>query len=166
MPTNLEAVTDQEPAIAPTQADIDAANAALNSVIELKARKTKLEAADTGGAAREGNGLVTVRAKPEKRKNARQRAKERNEQRNAERNKDRMEAADPVAAVAEVAGLSTAHPKPEKRKNAKERAKEKYAKKDTMVDTKDGTTPDMTATAKSKVSAKAKKGKPKAAKAA
>ena len=156
--------TDQELAIEPTQADIDAANAALNSVIELKARKARADVAETGGVTREADGLVTVRAKPEKRKNAQQRAKERNEQRNAERNKDRMEAADPVAAVPEVTGLSTAHPKPEKRKNAKERAKEKFAKKDADKDTKakpeDGTRP-MTATAKSKGEAKveAKKGK-------
>ena len=163
MPTQAEMATYQAPAIEPTQepaqADIDAANAALSSVIALKARKTKLEGAATAGMAREAHGLVTVRAKPEKRKNAQQRAKERNEQRNAERNKDRTEMADLVAAVPEVAGLSTAHPKPEKRKNAKERAKEKYAK----VKTEDGTTP-MTAKAKSKVETKAKK--TKAAKAA
>jgi hypothetical protein len=138
----------------PAQADIDAANAALSSVIELKARKTKAELAVTGGVTCEANGLVTVRAKPEKRKNARQRAKEQNAQRNAERNKDRTEAVDQVTVIPEVAGLSTAHPKPEKRKNAKARAKEKYAKTETKVDTKDGTTPDMTATAKSKVAAK------------
>jgi hypothetical protein len=162
MPTNLEAATDQEPATEPTQADIDAANAALNSVVGLKARKMIAEAAERGGVTRDANGLVMVRAKPEKRKNVQQRSKERNEQYYAESKKDRMEAASPVAGIAEVAGLSTAHPKPEKRKNAKERAKEKYAK----VDTKDRTTPDMTATAKSKVLAKAIKGKPTSAKAA
>jgi hypothetical protein len=144
----------------PTQADIDAANAALNSVIELKARKAKAEVANTSGATREtsSNGLVTVRAKPEKRLNAKDRAK-------ARRMKGQPEATDEAVAVTPtpaVSGLSTAHPKPEKRKNAKERAKEKYAK----ADTKDGTTPDMTATAKSKVAAKAKKGKLAAANAA
>ena len=132
----------------PTQADIDAANAALSSVIELKARMTKPKAADGAAVTRETGGLVTVRAKPEKRKNAQQRAKERND----ERNKDRTESADVAAVTPETGGLSTAHPKPEKRKNARERAKEKYAK----ADTKDGTTPDMTATAKSKAATKAK----------
>jgi hypothetical protein len=137
----------------PAQVDIDAANAALSSVIELKARKnTKPHAVETSAAPREAGGLVTVRAKPEKRKNAQQRAKERNE----ERNKDRTEVADVAAVVPEVGGLSTAHPKPEKRKNAKERAKAKFAKdKDAKEDTTaDGTRP-MTATAKFKVDAKA-----------
>jgi hypothetical protein len=140
------------------QVDIDAANAALSSVIELKARIKKPEAADTAAVMRETGGLVTVRAKPEKRKNAQQRAKERNE----ERNKDRTQAVEVAAVVPEAGGLSTAHPKPEKRKNAKERAQEKYAKKSTA----DGTKP-MTATAKSKVDkkaeAKARKTKPAAA---
>ena len=131
--------TNEMPA---AQVDIDAANAALSSVIELKARMKKPEAADTPAVTRETGGLVTVRAKPEKRKNAQQRAKERNE----ERNKDRTEAAEVAAVIPEAGGLSTAHPKPEKRKNAKERAKEKY--------TKGRTTPDTTAKAKSKVETK------------
>jgi hypothetical protein len=122
---------------------------ASNSVIELAARIAKPEAVET--IARETGGLVTVRAKPEKRKNAQQRAKERHD----ERNKARTEVVDVPAAVPEVSGLSTAHPKPEKRLNAKERAKAKFAK----AETKDGTTPDMTAKAKSKVAAKAKKTK-------
>jgi hypothetical protein len=128
-------------------------------VIELKARMTRPETADTAAVTRETTGLVTVRAKPEKRKNAQQRAKERNE----ERNKDRIEVAEIAATTPEAPGLSTAHPKPEKRKNAKERAKEKYAKKSTA----DGTTP-MTAKAKFKVDSKAaaKPKKGKAAKAA
>jgi hypothetical protein len=151
LPTNLEAATDQ----APAQSDIDAAKAAPSSVIELKARKSsremaKPEAANTATMTREVGDLVTVRAKPEKRKNAQQRAKERND----ERNKDRTEAVEVAAVVPEVGGLSTAHPKPEKRLNAKERAKAKFAK----VETKDGTTP-MTAKAKSKVETKAKKSK-------
>jgi hypothetical protein len=45
----------------------------------------------------------------------------------------------------------TVRPKPEKRKNARARAKEKYAKADTS---KDGTTPDTTAKAKSRVAKK------------
>ena len=100
--------------------------------------------------AREAESLVTVRAKPEKRKNAKERAKERAGA------KGKLEAVDVATVTAEVtapetAGLATAHPKPEKRKNAKERAKEKYAK----AKTEDGTTPDTTAKAKSKVKAKA-----------
>jgi hypothetical protein len=160
--TNLETATNHEPAQEPiqewAQVDIDAANAALNSVVELKARMTKREVAETGGVAHEANGLVTVRAKPEKRKNAQQRAKERNE----ERNKDRTEAVEVTAVVPEASGLSTAHPKPEKRLNAKERAKAKYVK----AETKDGTTPDTTAKAKSKVAAKAEAKKAKKSKAA
>ena len=150
-PTNQVSIQEDKPA----QVDINAANAALSSVIELKARMKKPEAADTAAVTRETGGLVTVRAKPEKRKNAQQRAKERTE----ERNKDRTETAEVAAVIPEAGGLSTAHPKPEKRKNAKEKAKEKY--------TKDRTTPDTTATAKSKVDkkaeAKARKTKPAAA---
>jgi hypothetical protein len=134
----------------PAQVDIDAAKAALSSVIALKARMTKSNAADTGGVTRETNGLVTVRAKPEKRLNAKDRAK-------ARREKNRPEVAEvavAATAISETSGLSTAHPKPEKRKNAKERATEKYAK----AKTEDGTTP-MTAKAKSKVETKAKKTK-------
>ena len=67
----------------------------------------------------------------------------------------KLNAADATAVTREAAGLVTVRPKPAKRKNAKERAKEKYAK--------DGTTPAMTAKAKSKVDkaagAKAKKSK-------
>ena len=71
-----------------------------------------------------GEGQVTVRAKPERRKNAKERAKER------ARAKGKLGAADEAAVTPEVtspetAGLSTAHPKPEKRKNAKERAKKR-----------------------------------------
>jgi len=122
---------------------------ATGSVIELAARIVKPKAAEVTAAPREGDGLVTVRAKPEKRKNAKERAKER------ARAKGRLELTEVVAVTPEVTSpetaiLATAHPKPEKRKNAKERAKEKY--------TKGGTTPDTTAKAKSKVEkTKAKK---------
>jgi hypothetical protein len=51
-----------------------------------------------------------------------------------------------TAVPREADGLVTVRPKPERRKNAKERAKEKY--------TKDGTTPETTATAKSAVEMK------------
>ena len=111
-----------------------------SSVIALTARSKKAKAADVTADTRAAAGLVTVRPKPEKRKNAKERAKE--------RATDKPEAADVTAIVAEEVGLATAHPKPEKRKNAKERAKEKY--------TKDRTTPDTTAKAKSKVDSKAK----------
>ena len=141
----------------PSQIDINAANTALSSVIELKARMKKPDASNTASLMRKSSDLVTVRAKPEKRKNAKERAKERND----ERNKDRTESVEVAAVVPEISGLS--HPKPEKRLNAKERAKAKFAKKDDKKDTKkdakgraaDGTTP-MTAKAKSKGDTKAK----------
>jgi hypothetical protein len=131
-------------------------------VIELKARMKKPDASNTASLMRKSSDLVTVRAKPEKRKNARERAKERND----ERNKDGTKAVEVAAVVPEISGLSTAHPKPEKRLNAKERAKAKFAKKDDKKDTKkdakgraaDGITP-MTAKAKSKGDTKAKKTK-------
>jgi hypothetical protein len=155
-PTKQEPTQDSAQAEMPAQVDIDAANAALNSVIQLKARLAKSGATATRETASlKSAGLVTVRAKPEKRLNARDRAM-------AKREKDKPEAAEVSVVTPEaanpVAGLSTAHPKPEKRKNAKERAKEKFAKKDT----EDGTTP-MTAKAKSKVEKKegnAKRSKP------
>ena len=97
-----------------------------SSVIALAAVTAKLKAAEVTAVPRGGDGQVTVRAKPEKRKNAKERAKER------ARAKGKLGAAEEAAVTPEVtspetAGLSTAHPKPEKRKNAKERAKEKYA---------------------------------------
>jgi hypothetical protein len=46
-----------------------------SSVIELEGRTTKPEAADTTAVTRKADGLVTVRPKPEKRKNAKERAK-------------------------------------------------------------------------------------------
>ncbi len=123
-------------------------------MIALTARLAKPETDET---ARETNGLVTVRPKPEKRLNAKDRAK-------ARRAKDRPEGAEEVVVVTpEAGGLSTAHPKPEKRKNAKERAREKFAKKDDTKDAKDGTRP-MTATAKSKAENKAETKKAKKAK--
>ena len=58
-------------------------------------------------------------------------------------------------ATARANDLVTVRAKPEKRKSYKERAKAKFAKKDDKEDDKDltevGTTPDTTATAKSKV---------------
>ena len=50
--------------------------AAPSSVIELAAVTAKLKAAEVTAIPREGDGLVTVRAKPERRKNAKERAKE------------------------------------------------------------------------------------------
>ena len=128
----------------PTNAEAVIAADVPSSVIELKARIKKLEAADETAVAPQAAGLVTVRAKPEKRKNAKERARD--------KFKDKPEAAEvaavtPEAASPQEASLAMAHPKPERRKNAKERAREKY--------TKDRTTPDMTAKAKSKVDKKA-----------
>jgi hypothetical protein len=47
-----------------------------SSVIELAAVTTKLKAAEVAAVPREVDGLVTVRPKPERRKNAKARAKE------------------------------------------------------------------------------------------
>jgi hypothetical protein len=133
----------------------------LSPAIALAARIAKPETAEAtatkSAIKRETGALVTVRAKPEKRLNAKDRAK-------ARRGKGKAEAVDETAAKPETAssaagGLSTAHPKPDKRKKAKERAAEKYAK----AKPEDGTTP-MTAKAKSKGETKAKR--TKAAKAA
>jgi hypothetical protein len=122
-----------------------------STVIALMARSKKAKTANVTADTRAAAGLVTVRPKPEKRKNAKERAKE--------KAKDKPEATEVAAVNPEAVGLATAHPKPEKRKNAKERAKEKY--------TKDRTTPDTTAKAKSKVDSKAKsKSKAKTSKAA
>ena len=143
MPISLETATN--------------ADGASSTVIALAARFTRPDADETN--AREAAnlktaGLVTVRAKPEKRLNAKDRAR-------ARRDKNKPEAAEETpAATTEVGGLSTAHPKPEKRKNAKERAKEKFAKKDAKAKPEDGTRP-MTATAKSKGEAKAETKKAK-----
>jgi len=145
----------------PTNSDDDAAASAdaPSSVIALAAVTARLKAADVTAVPRGGEGQVTVRAKPEKRKNAKERAKDR------ARAKGKLGATEEAAVTPEVtspetAGLSTAHPKPEKRKNAKERAKEKYTKDRTL----DRTTPDTTAKATSKV--EKKKMKAKASKAA
>jgi hypothetical protein len=140
----------------PTNSDAEVAvsEVAPSSVIELATRTTKLKAAEVTAAPRGGEGQVTVRAKPEKRKNAQERAKDR------ARAKGKLGATEEAAVAPEAtspasAGLATAHPKPEKRKNAKERAKEKY--------TKGRTTPDTTAKATSKVETKTKAKKTKAA---
>jgi hypothetical protein len=129
--------TDQALPASPKPTNAEAVTDAPGPVIELVARM------------RETGGLVMTRPKPEKRLNAKDRAINRALARRA---KDKPEAAEEGAVVTpEASGLSTAHPKPEKRKNAKERAREKYAKKKTA----DGTTPDTTAKAKSKVTKKA-----------
>ena len=155
----------------PTNPEAAMSAQAQGSVIELAARTatrtTKLKAAEVTAVPRAGDGQVTVRPKPEKRKNAKERAKER------ARAKGKLGATDDAAAVTPevtspaLAGLgstnlATAHPKPEKRKNARERAKEKYAAKDRALDR---TTPDTTAKAKSKVE-KTTKSKAKASKVA
>jgi hypothetical protein len=133
--TNTEKPTHSEQ---PSYAGVESGQP--GAVIALAARAAKLE--DVGREA----GLVMTRPKPEKRKNAKERAKER------ARDKGKPEAAEVTAAAPEASGLATAHPKPEKRRNAKERAmeraKQKYA-------SKDGTTPDTTAKAKSRLATKA-----------
>ncbi|MBI1205145.1 MAG: hypothetical protein GC182_21785 [Rhodopseudomonas sp.] len=114
--------------------------------------------------ARLAEGLVTVRPKPEKRQNAKARAKAALA---AKAGSDQpallpadapasqalagpAPAADATEAVTgEPGDLAMAHPKPEKRKNARARALEKLAGGRTAAD---GTTPDMTATAKSELS--------------
>ena len=97
-----------------------------------------------------------TRPKPEKRKNAKERAKDRLEKRKGKG--ETVDVAEVAAVVPAVSGLATAHPKPERRKNAKELAQEKFKAKPA----EDGTTPDMTAKAKSK--ADLKKAELKAAK--
>jgi len=120
----------------PTHASSDA------SIIAL--RIAKPDAVDTTAATHETSGLVMTRPKPEKRKNA----KERLEKRKGKA--ETVEVAEVAAVVPVVSGLATAHPKPERRKNAKERAQEKFKAKPA----EDGTTPDMTAKAKSKAALK------------
>lgn len=68
LPANAEAATAFEIA---TEATGDA----VSTVIALAARTTRAEAAATSAIARPADGLVTVRPKPEKRKNAKERAK-------------------------------------------------------------------------------------------
>ena len=138
----------------PTNPNAAAFVDAPSSVIALAAVTARLKAAEVTAAPRGGDGQVTVRAKPEKRKNAKERAKDR------ARAKGKLGATEEAAVTPEVtssetAGLSTAHPKPEKRKNAKERAKEKYTKDRAL----DRTTPDTTAKATSKVEKKKIKAK-------
>jgi hypothetical protein len=93
-----------------------------------------------------------TRPKPEKRKNAKERAKDRLEKRTGKA--ETVDVADVAAAVPAVSGLATAHPKPERRKNAKERAKERMTEKFKAKPAEDGTTPVMTAKAKSKADLK------------
>lgn len=123
-------------------------------------------------SARLTDGLVTVRAKPVKRKNAKERAKAAFADKTGSDQPGLLLGESPVSgivaagsvatdtvesvanAVTDEAGASAmAYPKPEKRKNAKARALEKLARGGTV---EDGTTPDMTATAKSELSAPAK----------
>jgi len=62
----------------PKSANLEAAASedAPSCVIELAVRTTKPEAAEASAVTREAEGLVTVRPKPAKRKNAKERAKE------------------------------------------------------------------------------------------
>ena len=54
-------------------------------MIELVARTKKPEAAEATAVPRQAEGLVTVRPKPEKRKNAKERAKEKYAKKNAKK---------------------------------------------------------------------------------
>ncbi|MBI2716117.1 MAG: hypothetical protein HYX37_16920 [Rhizobiales bacterium] len=60
----------------PTKPETATSDGAASSVIALAARTTKREAAEATAVARAAEGRVTVRPKPEKRKNAKERAKE------------------------------------------------------------------------------------------
>jgi len=142
-PAQEEALSAQpKPTNAKVPANAEAATDEAGSVITLAARTAKPEVVEM--AARETGGLVMTRPKPEKRKNA----KERLEKRKGKA--ETVEVAEVAAVVPVVSGLATAHPKPERRKNAKERAQEKFKAKPA----EDGTTPDMTAKAKSKAALK------------
>jgi hypothetical protein len=113
-------------------------------------RPAKSDAGDTTAAMHETSGLVMTRPKPEKRKNAKERAEERAKKRNGKAETVDETAGAPAVAGPEASGLATAHPKPAKRLNAKERAKAKLKVKPA----EDGTTPVMTAKAKSKADLK------------
>jgi hypothetical protein len=130
----------------PTNASADVSEDAPSSIIAL--RTATREARETNAAPHDTSGLVMTRPKPEKRKNAKERAKDRLEKRKGKT--ATADVAEVAAIVPAVSGLSTAHPKPERRKNAKERAQEKFKVKPA----EDGTTPDMTAKAKSKADLK------------
>lgn len=132
----------------PTFVDAAVAGDATRSIVALAERRAvNLDAGET--TMRAAAGRVTVRPKPEKRKNFKERAKD--------RTKGKADVADMPAVPAQAAASAIAYPKPEKRKNFKERAKAKFAKEKTMG----GTTPDTTAKAKSTVETKAKRRKSK-----
>jgi hypothetical protein len=65
-----------QPKPANPEAETAASDDVPSSVIELAARATKPKAAEVTAVTREAGDLVTVRPKPEKRKNAKERAKE------------------------------------------------------------------------------------------
>jgi len=138
----------------PTNASADASDVACADVSEnapssIIALRTAMRGArEATAATHETSGLVMTRPKPEKRKNAKERAKDRLDKRQGKA--ATVDVAEVAAIVPAVSGLSTAHPKPERRKNAKERAQEKFRVKPA----EDGTTPDMTAKAKSKADLK------------
>jgi len=60
----------------PTKPEVENSDDAPGAVIALAARTKKAAAAETTAVPRAAEGLVTVRPKPEKRKNAKERAKE------------------------------------------------------------------------------------------
>ena len=67
------------------EADVAAPGDRSSTVIALAGLKTNAPAADTTAAPRQADGLVTVRPKPEKRKNYKERAKERIKERGKEK---------------------------------------------------------------------------------
>ncbi len=67
------------------EADVAAPGDRSGTVIALASLKTNAQAADTTAAPRQADGLVTVRPKPEKRKNYKERAKERIKERAKEK---------------------------------------------------------------------------------
>lgn len=70
----------------PTKAEVENSDDASGAVIEFAARMPKPAAAEATAVPREVEGLVTVRPKPEKRKNAKERAKEKYAKKNVEKN--------------------------------------------------------------------------------
>jgi hypothetical protein len=153
LPTNKSADLETETATATETAH---SGHEAGAVIALESLAAKRDAHTA--IPRPGEGLVTVRAKPEKRKNYKERAKEKSKASFTDRVNDGQpasadaatsdgEAVDAIAATSVSDGQAMAHPKPEKRKNYKERAKGKLTKTKAA---QDGTMPDMTAKAKSK----------------
>ncbi len=93
-PANIEAANIEAANIEPAEIETDTkletelatSGDRPGTVIALASLKTKAEVADMTAAPRQADGLVTVRPKPEKRKNYKERAKERIKERAKETN--------------------------------------------------------------------------------